>query len=332
MKSGGCNKRSREEIQKIVESFGYNLLSEYMDRNYRRVVLQDSDGYKYNTRLDHLMKEYFPNFVDKSNPFVLKNISLWLEKENKPFILCEHNVYKGSEDKLFFQCLKDSCKEVFDMSWIYIYSSECGCPFCSNHRARKNNNLEYLRQDLIEEWDYERNIKRPEKYGEFSNKRVSWLCSECSHRWDATIANRSNGTGCPKCSDARKESKIANELKKYLIDNYHAKDEHRVFKNPNTGNWLPYDIYIPYGENPSINGFYIEVHWHQHYKVSYFHKLLSKVNGTTPEEEFEYQKYKDKLKKKFAKKHGTYIEIDLRKINNLNDAIEKVKDCLEEIW
>jgi len=160
-------------------------------------------------------------------------------------------------------------------------------------------------------------------------EEVSWKCSKCGHKWDTKIINRSNGTGCPKCYDLQKESTIANKLKEYFKENYDAEDEYKILKNPDTGYWLPYDIYIPYGKNPDLNGFYIEVHWEQHYKVCYFHKLSAKKNRTTPEEEFEYQKYKDKIKKTFAKKNGIYVEVDLRKIKTDEEAIGYIESILK---
>lgn len=51
---------------------------------------------------------------------------------------------------------------------------------------------------------------------------------------------------------------------------------------------LPFDIYIP---NKRI---FIEVNGFQHYELNGWHFLMAEANGTTPEEEFKYQKYKDK--------------------------------------
>lgn len=323
--------RTMEEIREIVERMGYHLLNEYSDNKnkMRRVIIQDFEGFKYNVYFKHIIKGHIPEFVGKGNPFTLShNIPLWLKKENKQFALCEGNTYEGNRKKLFFQCLRESCQEIFDMTWNHIYNGG-ECPFCRGYRVGKRNNLAYLRPDLAKEWDYENNYRNPEDYVEFSNKKVSWICSKCGYSWDAKIYNRSNGRGCQKCSDLQKESSIANKLKTYLKSNWNAISEYKLFKNPETGYWLPYDIYIPYGENPELNGFYIEVHSDQHYRLCYFHKLSARKNGTTPEEEFSYQKHKDKIKKNFAKKNGVYIEIDLRKIKTTEEAIEHIENVLK---
>lgn len=332
MRKIAFNARTKEEVREVVEKLGYELLNEYKDENNRRkrVVIQDFYGYKYDIQLNDLMRSNSPRFVQKNNPFVLENISLWLEIENKPFVLCENNKYDKTSKKLLFQCLREDCQEIFDMSWNEVYSMGSGCPFCVGKRAGKNNNLASLMPNLVKEWDYTKNENNPESYTKFSHKKVSWICSKCNHSWDAVIGYRSKGAGCPKCADTHKESKIANELKIYLIDNYNAKDEHRVFKNPETGNWLPYDIYIPYGKNIELNGFYIEVHWNQHYELSSFHKTQAKRSHKTPEEEFEYQKHLDRLKRRFARKNGIYIEIDLRKIKTTEKAIEYIEEILRK--
>ena len=125
-----------------------------------------------------------------------------------------------------------------------------------------------------------------------------------------------------------KELKIASELKKYYIENYNAEKEYRILKNPETDCWLPYDIYIPFGKDLRKNGFYIEVHGEQHYGINGWHKYLAIKNNRTVLEEFEYRKKLDRMKRKFARKNGIYIEIDLRKIKTVEEAIKHIQEYL----
>lgn len=119
------------------------------------------------------------------------------------------------------------------------------------------------------------------------------------------------------------ESLVAHQLKNYLREKFNAEVEYKKIKNPKTGFFLKYDIYIPYGENPDLNGFYVEVHGEQHYRfVSGWHKTVEK---------FEEDKVLDKIKKDFAKKNGIYIEIDLRKIKNLADSVLVVESEIERV-
>ena len=53
---------------------------------------------------------------------------------------------------------------------------------------------------LMAEWNFEKNIDiDPSKLTLGSNKKVWWKC-ENGHEWEAVIANRIKGTGCPFCS------------------------------------------------------------------------------------------------------------------------------------
>lgn len=159
---------------------------------------------------------------------------------------------------------------------------------------------------------------------------IYWKC-ECRCSSICFVTTGKLSSGHTKSCGCLSESFISSEVKRYLKQKYKAITEYKIFKNPDTGYWLPYDIYIPYGNNPELNGFYVEVHGEQHYKLNPWHKLMSKKNGTTPEEEFEYQKHKDKIKKKFAKKNGYYIEVNLLKIKIVEEAIEYIQTKIKEI-
>lgn len=80
-----------------------------------------------------------------------------------------------------------------------------GCPFCANRRCSADNNLAACDPALAAEW-------HPTKNGALtaadvvpgSHKRVWWRCAHnSSHEWEATVTNRSSGTGCPYCAGKR---------------------------------------------------------------------------------------------------------------------------------
>lgn len=67
-------------------------------------------------------------------------------------------------------------------------------------------NLKVIHPHIAEEWDYERNLSKPEYYTPRSNKKMWWICraNSCGcHKWQATIYHRAIGTGCPYCSNSR---------------------------------------------------------------------------------------------------------------------------------
>lgn len=56
------------------------------------------------------------------------------------------------------------------------------------------------KESLLSEWDLDKNEKFDVKeLGYGSHKKVWWKGNECAHQWEATIKNRTSGTGCPLC-------------------------------------------------------------------------------------------------------------------------------------
>ena len=76
-----------------------------------------------------------------------------------------------------------------------------GCPYCVNLQVLKGyNDLSTTNPQLASEWNPEKNADlTPDKVTSGSTKKVWWKCTN-GHAWQATIASRSNGCGCPICS------------------------------------------------------------------------------------------------------------------------------------
>ena len=76
-----------------------------------------------------------------------------------------------------------------------------GCPICSGHRVLAGfNDLATFSPDVVSEWNYEKNNGlKPEDFTCGSNRRVWWKCIR-GHEWEAVIAGRVSGTGCPICA------------------------------------------------------------------------------------------------------------------------------------
>lgn len=188
---------TREEAKEIVEDLGYKFVDFYV-KEKAKVVFIDANGYIHDILLKSLSKRKTLSFVGRHNPYSLKNISLYLEINNKSFKLLEDNVYSRNNKKLFFSC--DVCSEEFDSTWADV-SQGVGCPYCSGQRVGRFNNLEYLRPDLIEDWDFRKNEFLPSEIVCFSTKRAFWLCNKCEHEWNTKIYKRTHSNrGCPACS------------------------------------------------------------------------------------------------------------------------------------
>jgi len=80
-----------------------------------------------------------------------------------------------------------------------------GCPYCSGRKACHDNCLETNSPELAAEWDFTKNEElTPKDVTCGSSKKVHWKCLEAEdHEWPATVSNRTNGSGCPYCSNRK---------------------------------------------------------------------------------------------------------------------------------
>lgn len=107
-------------------------------------------------------------------------------------------ISRGSNRKVWWRCRQGH-------SWQAVISSRSlsgnGCPYCGGTRVLKGfNDVETTRPDLMEEWDYDRNIGLdPGCFGTTARAVVWWKCKN-GHRWISAIGYRSTGNGCPHCS------------------------------------------------------------------------------------------------------------------------------------
>lgn len=104
----------------------------------------------------------------------------------------------GSSRKLEWQC-----SDVPEHRWTASVDNRAkgkGCPYCSGRNVLAgSNDLATTRPDLAAELADPEDGKR---LTEWSNQKVSWVCSKDSrHKWDAVVASRSKGAGCPICSN-----------------------------------------------------------------------------------------------------------------------------------
>lgn len=66
--------------------------------------------------------------------------------------------------------------------------------------TEKENSLFFSNPETSGEWHYEKNgVLKPEHFAPNSHRKVWWKC-QIGHEWQASIANRNKGRGCPYCS------------------------------------------------------------------------------------------------------------------------------------
>ena len=115
--------------------------------------------------------------------------------------LTPDQVTRGSGKRVWWLCEKNH-------EWEATVSNRTkgrGCPYCVNRKILPGfNDLATANPTLSAQW-------HPTKNGTLSaehvptncDKKVWWLCPDCGHEWEAKVANRTNGTGCPKCARAK---------------------------------------------------------------------------------------------------------------------------------
>ena len=150
--------------------------------------------------------------------------------------LTPKDVTKSSSRKVWWRCSEGHEWQATITNRNY----ENNCPICQNKKILVGyNDLTTINPTLANEWNYEKNGSLiPENFAESSGKKVWWKCKK-GHEWQATIASRNSGRGCPICNSERHTSfpefALFYYLKKYGLDVIHS------YKN------LGYelDIYIP---------------------------------------------------------------------------------------
>jgi DNA-directed RNA polymerase subunit RPC12/RpoP len=114
--------------------------------------------------------------------------------------LTPDDVLCGTHREVWWQCTKGH-------EWkatVHHRTHGTNCPYCSNKKVLVGfNDLATTNPRLAKEWHPIKNGKlTPLDIVEGSNKRVWWQC-EKGHEWIATVVSRTNGIGCPYCSNKK---------------------------------------------------------------------------------------------------------------------------------
>lgn len=94
----------------------------------------------------------------------------------------------------------------FGHEWKQTIYNRCvrgdGCPICSGRTVLPGfNDLASCNPELASQWHPTKNgACTPHSVRPFSSKKAWWRC-EKGHEWQAVIASRSSGTGCPVCAN-----------------------------------------------------------------------------------------------------------------------------------
>ncbi len=135
------------------------------------------------------------NCLKTINPGLAKE---WHPTKNKP--LTPEDVAPGSSRKVWWICKKGH-------EWQATIANRkkgSGCPYCSNKAVCEDNCLQNMNSHLADEWHPTKNGNlTPRDVTSGTRKKVWWVCKE-GHEWQATIADRNQGSGCPICRIAKR--------------------------------------------------------------------------------------------------------------------------------
>lgn len=134
------------------------------------------------------------NSLASLNP---KLASEWHPTKNDE--LTPHDVTRGQKEKFWWVC--DECNHDYD-STIYNRLNNHGCPYCSGRKINKEDSIAILYPILLDEWDFKKNGEiglDVYKISRCSNQKAWWNCKQCQGSWDAAVATRTKGHGCPYC-------------------------------------------------------------------------------------------------------------------------------------
>ena len=187
------------------------------------------------------------NSLGTANPELAREWHPTLNGDLTPF-----DVLPSTKQEIWWQCPTNS--EHVWKARLNNRSNGKGCPFCSNQKIIPSNSLGEVNPQLASQWHPTLNGSlTPFDIAPSANRKVWWKCPNGDdHEWQATVNQRSTGTGCPKCNPvwSRAELRIYCELKTIF-----PSTEHRgVIK----GNEI--DILIP---EISVGIEYDGVYWHQ---------------------------------------------------------------------
>ena len=134
----------------------------------------------------------------KEKQYVSDNARLMAEWNwDKNIEIKPNEIRIGSGKKVWWKCAKGHEWQ----STIDKRNNGRNCPYCSNHKVLQGyNDLATVNPILVKEWNYEKNNGlKPVDIVPNSNKKVWWKCNK-GHEFQAVIASRNKGGGCPYCS------------------------------------------------------------------------------------------------------------------------------------
>ena len=183
----------------------------YLDDSFNKMLLalinliETYTGVSINKDVDIvrdelLVREHYASIIKSNSVAAIfpELVAEWdVEKNNG---MTPEHFSANAHTKVWWKCKNGH-------SWQADISSrnrKLGCPYCAGQRTIDGvNDFETWCIEnnpvLLKEWNYFRNEMLPSEIQKTSNQKVWWFCSK-GHEWEASVANRVHGTGCPICN------------------------------------------------------------------------------------------------------------------------------------
>ena len=177
-------------------------LSDVIRRILNDIIKAEAD---VDIQRDFLAIEQLRVYSEKAQSLLSLNRTLALEwNYEKNGELHPEHVTSNSNKKVWWKC---SVGHEWQAT-IQSRNTEKGCPFCSGRVVISGvNDLQTLNPTLAKEWNIEKNDGiSPSSVKSNSGKKVWWKCAN-GHEWQATVAKRNAGSGCPICAKQKRKKK-----------------------------------------------------------------------------------------------------------------------------
>lgn len=184
---------------------GYKYLEPIL--NILAEVLSEMKGIfvSFDVNIDRDSFKIAEQFIknEKRNSLAIRNSALAAEwHPTKNGLITPEQITCGSNKKVWWQCVKHA-----EHQWqanVNNRNNGRSCPYCSSRTILPgHNDLETNNPKLAKEWHSSKNGElTPREIAVNSNKRVWWRCDKL-HEWQTSVSNRSQGKGCPYCSNKK---------------------------------------------------------------------------------------------------------------------------------
>ena len=135
------------------------------------------------------------NDIATTNPELIKE---WDFEKNDKLGYFMNNYTKGNATKVWWKCEKGHSYQATINNKTSPKKTKCS--YCSGAKVLKGfNDFATLYPEMLKEWDYEKNTKKPDEVSKGTHNKMWWKC-EKGHSYQANIPNRIKGTKCPYCS------------------------------------------------------------------------------------------------------------------------------------